>query len=141
MATVYKRKNTEQDTASVTPSPDLTQHAAISTKRAPKWAWWVTGFICILVFTSFLPESKGGDKDFDAWYFATEFVKDSLKAPSTSKFSPYRESVSVNMGNSHYQVIGWVDAENSFGAMLRKGWIVKLRHDDKSWYCENIEMD
>lgn len=50
-------------------------------------------------------------------------VKDQLKAPRTAKFSD--ESVSGSSGA--YIVVGNVDAENSFGALVRSGFRCSAR--------------
>jgi hypothetical protein len=60
---------------------------------------------------------------FDAYYMATQHVKESLKAPSTADFSGFEESVVTGSPEAGYTVKGWVDAQNSFGAKLRSRWI------------------
>lgn len=59
--------------------------------------------------------------------YAQIIVKDNLKAPSTAKFcNTAREMTAKNMGGSKWKVTGWVDAENSFGAMIRSDFEVVL---------------
>ncbi len=64
-----------------------------------------------------------------------EFVKNSLKAPSTAKFPTINKSSSKAIGNCQFQVASYVDAQNGFGAMLRTHYTATiLRHPDKgSW--------
>ncbi len=61
-----------------------------------------------------------------------EVVKKNLKCPSTAKFPwgfdeyTITESKSENKDRVIYNIAGYVDAENSFGAKLRNNFIVKL---------------
>jgi hypothetical protein len=74
---------------------------------------------------------------------ATRNVKLRLKAPSTAVFPPYdAKGVSYQKGidDCTYIVRGFVDAQNSFSAMIRSTWMVTVwydHHDDKTggdWY-------
>ena len=59
--------------------------------------------------------------------YAMIMVKDNLKAPSTAKFcNTSREMTAKNFGGAKWRVTGWVDAENSFGAMIRSDFDVVL---------------
>nr|DAK04221.1 MAG TPA: hypothetical protein [Caudoviricetes sp.] len=61
-----------------------------------------------------------------------EAVKKSLKAPSTAKFPwnfgeyKIQEAKSENKDMVIYNVTGYVDAENSFGAKIRNNFTVKM---------------
>jgi predicted small lipoprotein YifL len=56
--------------------------------------------------------------------FAEDIVKDNLKAPSTAKV----EVLSINdLGDNKYEISGYVDAENSFGAKLRNNFTVEIK--------------
>ncbi len=57
---------------------------------------------------------------------AEKAVRDALKSPATAKFCSYSEMTAKNVGGNDWVVTGYVDAENSFGAMLRENWTVKL---------------
>lgn len=73
-----------------------------------------------------------------AWTMAKQFIKQRLKAPSTADFGSmwngtYQDPddcVSRTASNT-YMAVGWVDSQNSFGAMIRTTFVVKLR-DDKN---------
>ena len=56
-----------------------------------------------------------------------------LKAPSTAKFpSFYDNGVAAERlpDGSTYRVVGYVDSQNSFGAMIRSQWEVQLDWSD-----------
>lgn len=64
------------------------------------------------------PEPQKIDS-FSAMTECERYVTHSLKAPSTASFAPYGDLSITGQGNGPYTVVGWVDAQNSFGAMLR----------------------
>lgn len=81
----------------------------------------------ILLCTFFMmacgESSDGTHSASDSFYIAQEIVKGSLKAPSTAEFCKITEATITHEGDV-YTVKGWVDAENSFGAMIRQNFTV-----------------
>jgi hypothetical protein len=75
----------------------------------------------------------------DAYAMSQEFVKDILKSPTSAQFQPYTSArVTVVYSEGWYLVSGVVDAQNGFGAMLRKSYICKLRPvAGQKWQAEN----
>lgn len=71
--------------------------------------------------------------DSDILQIAEDAVKQNLKAPSTATFSSIRETQIKRSGNT-WTVSGWVDAQNSFGAMLRSEYTVKITFTSKNKY-------
>ena len=72
------------------------------------------------------PKSTEPDM-YEVVTMAEYFVKQNLKAPSTAEFCPVREAKIGRLGNNEYEVTGYVDAQNSFGAMIRSTYYVKMR--------------
>lgn len=74
--------------------------------------------------------SDGISKDDKAmcWTLAIDTVKDNLKSPSSAKFPStfISKGVSFDKEGDTYYVAGWVDADNSFDANIRSGFLVKL---------------
>jgi hypothetical protein len=113
---------------------------------------FLIGFIGVLVSQSNQPaaapppsqqQADVPDK-IGAWTMAEEFVKKSLKAPSTADFGSLfgdnqdpQENV-VYEGSGNYRVTIWVDAQNSFGAKIRTHFILKL-HDKGTGTWELLE--
>ena len=65
-----------------------------------------------------------------AFEFAKRYCKDQLKAPSSAKFSSpgWDEHTGWNdYGYNQWKVFGYVDAQNTFGAMLRDHWIAVVK--------------
>ena len=71
--------------------------------------------------------------DEDAFYCATLIVEDYLKAPSTAKFCKQSDATVTHLGNGEYMVTGWVDAENSYGAMIRSDFVVTYTATEKGF--------
>lgn len=57
---------------------------------------------------------------------AKEIVLNCLKSPSTAKF-PWISEFSMQRNGDTVAVSGYVDSENSFGAMIRAEWVVQFR--------------
>ena len=81
-----------------------------------------------------------------AYVMSQTFVKRGLKAPSTADFGSYSESQVKSMpaGESActFLVIGHVDAQNSYGAMIRNRYIVtvaKAKGQD-SWTASDMTI-
>jgi hypothetical protein len=130
-------------------------------KKTTLFGWiviFVLGF-CFVCFVSLaiigsLSSGSGnggnssGSNDTDHSIMASvqcrNFVKDRLKSPSTAKFPM---SKGQNIGNNTYTVFSYVDAQNSFGATIRKNWSCKLRYsggDDgyrSNWELLDIDID
>lgn len=64
-------------------------------------------------------------------------IIEGLKAPSTAEFS---EPVAEDDGDSSFVVTGSVDAENSFGAMLRKDYECYARQVGDHWLVTELHF-
>lgn len=62
--------------------------------------------------------------DIEAWICAKDIVENNLKSPSSAKFCSFAEASIRHIGNGEYMVVGWVDAQNSFGATIRESFVV-----------------
>lgn len=78
--------------------------------------------------------SEQNTKDaLNAKICAEKVVKDNLKAPSSAKFCNYSEMQATNISGKKWKITGYVDAQNSFGTMLRQNWIVTLTLTDNGF--------
>jgi hypothetical protein len=82
------------------------------------------------------PEYTKADMD-NAYYASRNLIKNALKSPSTAKFSnPIldKENTGSTVTNEgRIQSIGFVDAQNSFGATLRDHWKVIVQREGEQW--------
>lgn len=60
-------------------------------------------------------------------------VRARLKNPGAAKFSPAGETAIKRSGDCAFTIIGWVDATNSFGAVIRSRWGVDLEASGDAW--------
>ena len=79
----------------------------------------------------------------DASMMAEHFVEQRLKSPSTAKFGPYREMTIISTGGEcEFLVSSYVDAQNSFGAMMRNNFTAVVRYvpDTDKWQLISLDM-
>jgi len=83
------------------------------------------------------PEEKTDQKIIeDAYYSGRRFIKESLKAPSTAKFSNIRnddKTGAVKLNSGRYKGWGTVEAQNAFGVPLKEDWVTELQPEGDSW--------
>lgn len=82
----------------------------------------------------------------DARTYAKLYVEKSLKAPSTAKWQNVMDFAVAPLKDREgktikdiWEVSGYVDAQNSFGAMIRTQWYVKLKKIGNSWTLLEIK--
>jgi hypothetical protein len=80
--------------------------------------------------------------EIDARIMAENFVRETLKAPSTAKF-PNERRTSNKTGENTFVISGVVDSQNSFGAMLRSDYIATLEYsqEEKGWRLLHLSLD
>lgn len=67
-----------------------------------------------------------------AYIIAQSFVKDRLKSPKTAEFS-FECKCEYNMSTKTYYITSFVDAQNSFGALLRMNFVCRLKFNGGDW--------
>lgn len=81
-----------------------------------------------------------------AWNITKEFVTQSLKAPTTAKwgsiFSDHQDPTKCvrYLGGNRFKSRGWVDAQNSFGAVVRTQFDCTVQHQANSWTLVNLDI-
>lgn len=110
---------------------------------------FATGFLVFLLSDSPSPMPKAQTPEElsrTACYMAQEYVKGVLKAPKTAEFSDCigDTSVSEEVGKpGRYRVIGLVDSQNSFSAMIRSRFVAVVEQvdpDKGTWRLVSIKM-
>jgi hypothetical protein len=123
---------------------------------------WVVGVILVLGLIGCVSGSDDKDntvpsapaavstpEQMDAWgacHEAQQVIRSKLKAPSTAKFPScsFKEGEIAtrgersSAGNPIWHVVHYVDAENSFGAMLRNRYIVTIEDVPGSRFRFNV---
>ena len=85
-------------------------------------------------------------KDYgpEAYYAATICLKNQLKAPATAKFPDvgYDEGTGYRLeGTNCWQVWGYVDAQNSYGANLRTRWTATVELSSQGYRVTHSQFD
>ena len=77
-----------------------------------------------------------------AYVMSQAAVERVLRAPSTARF-PSSPVASNFLGNCQWFIMGQVDAQNAFGAMLRTTYSATLRYhpDTKGWSVIKVDVD
>ena len=96
------------------------------------------------------PSDQMHDEKIAAWVTAQVFVERSLKSPGTAKYGSswdgtYQDPDErvAKTGPDTYRVSGWVDSQNSFGALIRSQFVCSLKHeggDDGTWTCLDLNI-
>ncbi len=60
--------------------------------------------------------------------FARSYVRDTLKSPSTAKFSTSPVVKQDEKDTNSFEVMSYVDSQNSYGATLRNTWSLKAHY-------------
>jgi hypothetical protein len=83
-----------------------------------------------------------------AYIQCKEGVKSQLKSPASADFPWVPDSVSITKDGNGYVVRGHVDAQNSYGANLRAGWVCKIDYsgsgddaDPNNWTFRDVVLN
>lgn len=114
------------------------------------WLFLILGIFlaCVISATTtingesvFKREYTEDDYKASCYSLAEQQVKEYLKAPSTAKFCPMRDTEFHSLGGNIYTMSGWVDAQNSFGASLRTVWGVMVSVEGERMKLEMLTID
>lgn len=90
----------------------------------------------IAVFFILAITAKKNDNPEDsarhAFIISQFFVEQKLKSPSTADF-PLYEYNAIELEKNRWQVISYVDAQNSFGATIRTNYLVIMKYNGLDW--------
>lgn len=67
-------------------------------------------------------------KEHAIYSFSKSYITDTLKSPSTAKFSYTPVTKQDEKEKNVFEVISHVDSQNGFGAMIRNNWTLKARY-------------
>ena len=77
-----------------------------------------------------------------AYDVAANFVKRSLREPMSAEF-PGRKRLDhvTSLGNNRYSIDSWVDSQDTYGAMRRRGFTCIVEMDKTSVSQESFEIE
>lgn len=93
-------------------------------------------------YTSQIPTQKQSETldDLDIYIQGQYYVKQVLKSPASAVF-PYTDFIVHRLNNNRFEVISYVDSQNSFGALLRSSWNVVFQYQNGKTYLEKMVFD
>ncbi|KKR61604.1 hypothetical protein A2643_02920 [Candidatus Nomurabacteria bacterium RIFCSPHIGHO2_01_FULL_39_220] len=87
------------------------------------------------------PQKATRERETISIVFAKDVIRKTLKAPSTAKFVDV-QAYELSNEKDVWAVNGYVDSQNSFGAMIRSQWEVQLDYrDGKNGTVKSIFFD
>jgi len=125
----------------------------MTTKKKPTAKEAMPG--CVLLFVIALgiwfyfslgsDDDQSGPEDFSsiqARIAVEECVRAYLTSPGSAKFEPYSEKKYVRVNDTLFKFHGWVDSQNSFGALLRTNFRGSLIYypDRNTTKCGDIHF-
>lgn len=86
------------------------------------------------------PAPTRKEKEDTAVAMSQLMVMDHLKAPSTAEFPLFSEASIKQLDAKTWRVSSYVDAQNSFGAMLRTRYTVTMEDMGGNWKLIDIKL-
>jgi hypothetical protein len=95
-----------------------------------------------------VPQPKASTKwdsdamKMEAYRVAKEYVAGRLKAPASADFPWIWDSDVgvIHHGKGKFEIAGYVDAQNAFGAKLRTYYVCELQQSGSSWKLISLSM-
>ena len=78
--------------------------------------------------------------DLGAYIQGQFYIKQVLKSPATAEFPPL-DFLVHRLNNNRFEVISYVDSQNSFGALFRSSWNVLFQYQNEKTYLERITVN
>lgn len=88
----------------------------------------------------FKKKALTNDEEIEVRVLTKKLIKDNLKNPSGAKFCGYDELHINQEENGTFLVTGWVDATNSFGAVLRNDFQVTFERRNGHMFGSDVQI-
>jgi hypothetical protein len=140
-------------------APIIQTKQTVMTQKTPdpkQQKYLQIGFVIVLlcvIFSciAFTGNDSGNKKDYATMAFiqCTVYVENRLKSPSTADFPASSISNIQDLGNNVFEIRSYVDAQNSFGAVIRNNFYCKIQYigdaegdgyDMKNWNLVQLDI-
>ena len=71
---------------------------------------------------------------------AKQILEQKLKSPASAEYQPPIDMTVQKTNKGNWEVFGWVDAQNSFGAKLRNNFYLKMKQEGDRWIPIKVSM-
>lgn len=114
-------------------------------KKQGNGCFYVVCIAAVLVMMSTFierPPHAAGEDKFSAFFHCNSFVNDKLKSPSTSEFPSFYDKNVSGYADDTYIVRSYVDAKNSFNAVIRTEFTCEVKREDNGdrWLLMKLTM-
>jgi len=113
-------------------------------KKAGASAYVLAGLLLVIFIGGIGNSPTGGSGPrydaFNAQVECERFVRNSLRAPSSADFAPHRELAISGQGAGPWTVVGWVDAQNAFGAKIRNTYVCEVQFSGDTVNLLNLSI-
>ena len=93
----------------------------------------------IYLFKQLPPRRPDPQKGFpEAYELATRNFSLQLKAPATAIYPRWNEAF-FNRKDGKLYIVSHVDAQNSYGALIRTKWSAVVHQEGNKWVLESVE--
>lgn len=108
--------------------------------KTNNWIWVIVVMVILMiVFSTISHNLEYGDKteeqielmdqEENAYHNTKKLIKYKLKSPSTAEFPSSIEASVISKGDNTFIVSSYVDAQNSFGVVLRTYYVAEIRYN------------
>ncbi|RPI06745.1 MAG: hypothetical protein EHM64_01860 [Ignavibacteriae bacterium] len=112
-------------------------------KKRKKYWYIILGVFAFIVIANLFSDSGTQSKDSlrtNAYTMAKHFIKEQLTSPASADFASMSESNISTKDGVTFTISSYVDSQNSFGAVIRTNFVVKIRYIESTnkWRLEDI---
>lgn len=116
-------------------------------KKAKTGCCGLLVILAVVIFFAVTCSRSGADKNnkhslMEAFIMSQDFVKQRLKAPASAQFATNCDEGSNQLNDSSFFIVGHVDSQNSFGALLRSNYTCRITFTDEDHArCEDLDLN
>jgi hypothetical protein len=93
-----------------------------------------------LGITNIAATARANKRNLAIFNVCESFTTDALKAPATAKFPEFNIRMLTEVDDGTYTVKSYVDAQNSFGALIRTDFVCHVKPVAESWVLLDLNL-
>jgi hypothetical protein len=110
------------------------------------FVWLLAGIAALSLIALGIPPANEREclSEESAYEYAKKMVEYRLRSPSTAEWQSQSEAIILSQDEMEcgYQIFSHVDAQNSFGAMIRQDFTITVQFEKESskWAVRSLNM-